>query len=100
MKLSVEIPDEWSAPLRKAASDAGYKSVSDYIRNFVATQIGVAPLNKSWGGSRTLVAALPDGDGDAPTKPKAHQPDIRDFNNAFDLDDDGDVRYEDPEIPA
>src|SRR5579859_6840121 len=52
MKLSIVIPDEWAEPLRNAARAAGYKSVSEWLRNFMAESANVERAPKSWGGKR------------------------------------------------
>lgn len=52
MKLSIEVPDDWAVLLRKAASDAGYRSVSEYVRSLLSSTLNVEHQAKSWGGAR------------------------------------------------
>lgn len=52
MKLGIGIPNEWRTLLDKAASDAGYKSVTGYVRHLIAKDIGLDEPQDTWGGTR------------------------------------------------
>lgn len=61
MRISFDIPNEWSKAVKVAAAAAGAQSVSDYLRMLIerapeitAQQLTLPALGKSWGGRRAI----------------------------------------------
>lgn len=54
MRISIDIPDEWGKPLKKAAIDAGAQSVADFLRKYIQETIKADPVSNSWGGKRRV----------------------------------------------
>lgn len=56
VRISVDIPDDWTKELRVAAFEAGAQSVADYVRGLIAGVLGKAPVKKTWGGKRKVLS--------------------------------------------
>ena len=54
IKLSIDIDEAWNEPLRARATEAGYKSVREYLRSVIAGLINVPFEPKAWGGPRQV----------------------------------------------
>ena len=55
MRLSVDIPTEWSEAVKDAARKSGARSVRDYILSLIAINIGEIKPQKAWGGKHKQV---------------------------------------------
>lgn len=51
---SPQIPDEWERDLRQRMVDLGAKSVTAYLEQLIARDLGKEPVKKSWGGNRQV----------------------------------------------
>jgi hypothetical protein len=49
---SPQIPDEWERDLRQRMVNLGAKSVTAYLEQLIARDLGKEPVKKSWGGNR------------------------------------------------
>lgn len=55
MRLSVDIPDTWSEPLKTLAHSKGARSVSDYLLSLISIELNKPKPTKPWGGKREQV---------------------------------------------